>query len=100
MRGLSRFPADAPRPRGGRAGGGCGRRTCKRPCAKPAAMLLRDVVIFDVYTGNKVETGSKSVALGLILQDTSRTLTDADVDGVLRDVTACLSREFNAAIRE
>ena len=67
---------------------------------RSAGPMLVDVVLFDVYTGGKVETGSKSVALGLILQDTSRTLTDADVDGVLRDVTACLSREFNATIRE
>ena len=65
-----------------------------------AGERLEDVVLFDVYTGNKVESGSKSVALGLILQDTSRTLTDADVDALLGDVTACLSREFNAAIRE
>jgi phenylalanyl-tRNA synthetase beta chain len=65
-----------------------------------AGERLEEVVLFDVYTGDKVESGSKSVALGLILQDTSRTLTDADVDALLGDVTACLSREFNAAIRE
>jgi phenylalanyl-tRNA synthetase beta chain len=65
-----------------------------------AGEQLEDVVLFDVYKGSKVESGSKSVALGLILQDTSRTLTDADVDALLGDVTACLSREFNAAIRE
>lgn len=61
---------------------------------------LADLRVFDVYTGKKVETGSKSVALGLILQDTSRTLTDADVEGIMHGVVGCLAREFNAAIRE
>ncbi len=61
---------------------------------------LADLRVFDVYTGEKVETGSKSVALGLILQDTSRTLTDADVEGIMHGVVGCLAREFNAAIRE
>jgi phenylalanyl-tRNA synthetase beta chain len=57
-------------------------------------------VIFDVYQGKNVETGSKSVALGLILQDTSRTLTDADIDGVLQAVLKRLTCDFNATIRE
>jgi phenylalanyl-tRNA synthetase beta chain len=61
---------------------------------------LAGLRVFDLYTGEKVETGSKSVALGLILQDTSRTLTDADVEGIMHGVVGCLAREFNAAIRE
>ncbi len=65
-----------------------------------AGHLLEDVVVFDIYTGKKVENGSKSVALGLILQETSRTLTDDDVDGVMREVTRRLNRDFDAAIRE
>ncbi|HHQ15157.1 MAG TPA: phenylalanine--tRNA ligase subunit beta, partial [Chromatiales bacterium] len=65
-----------------------------------AGARLSDLRVFDVYLGEKVETGSKSVALGLILQDTSRTLTDADVDGVIQDVTDRLGREINATIRE
>jgi phenylalanyl-tRNA synthetase beta chain len=61
---------------------------------------LAELRLFDVYTGDKVEIGSKSVALGLILQDTSHTLTDADVEGIMHGVVGCLAREFNAAIRE
>jgi phenylalanyl-tRNA synthetase beta chain len=61
---------------------------------------LRDVIVFDIYAGNKVETGSKSVALGLILQETSRTLTDTDVDKIMHSVVERLSRDFNATIRE
>jgi len=61
---------------------------------------LRDTVIFDVYEGSNIETGSKSVALGLILQEASRTLMEADVDGIMRAVIDRLSRDFNATIRE
>ncbi|RMF97128.1 MAG: phenylalanine--tRNA ligase subunit beta [Gammaproteobacteria bacterium] len=65
-----------------------------------AGPLLRELRLFDIYRGDKVETGSKSVSLGLILQDTSRTLTDADVDEVMQAVAEQLRRDFNATIRE
>ncbi len=65
-----------------------------------AGTSLREAVIFDVYEGKNIETGSKSVALGLILQETSRTLTDTDVDKIMHAVMDRLSREFNATIRE
>jgi phenylalanyl-tRNA synthetase beta chain len=61
---------------------------------------LRDAVVFDVYTGGKIETGLKSVALGLILQETSRTLTEADVDLIVGRVVQALARDCNARIRE
>ena len=61
---------------------------------------LRDTVVFDVYEGKSIKTGSKSVALGLILQESSRTLTDADSDNIMRAVIDRLGRDFNATIRE
>ena len=64
-----------------------------------AGTFLRDLVLFDRYAGKGVETGFKSLAMGLILQDESRTLTDRDVDVVVADVTAALQREHAAAIR-
>jgi phenylalanyl-tRNA synthetase beta chain len=64
-----------------------------------AGASLRDLVLFDRYAGKGVETGCKSLAMGLILQDESRTLTDRDVDAVVADVTAALQREHAAAIR-
>jgi len=65
-----------------------------------AGETLRDAVIFDIYAGQNIETGSKSVALGLILQETSRTLTETDVDEIMHAVIDRLSRDFNATIRE
>ncbi|MCC4594689.1 phenylalanine--tRNA ligase subunit beta [Xanthomonas campestris pv. phormiicola] len=61
--------------------------------------LLREVVLFDRYVGPGVEAGFKSLAMGLILQDNSRTLTDRDVDAVVADAVAALAREHDARIR-
>ncbi|MQP76897.1 phenylalanine--tRNA ligase subunit beta [Stenotrophomonas sp. MYb238] len=64
-----------------------------------AGALLREVVLFDRYVGQGVEPGFKSLAMGLILQDTSRTLTDRDVDAVVASVVAAVEREHGARIR-
>ncbi|MBW4053005.1 MAG: phenylalanine--tRNA ligase subunit beta [Proteobacteria bacterium] len=65
-----------------------------------ASSLLRDLRVFDVYRGPGVEAGRKSVALGLILQDISRTLTEDDVAGLMTAVVADLRVSLNAKIRE
>lgn len=65
-----------------------------------ASSLLRDLRVFDVYRGPGVEAGRKSVALGLIFQDISRTLTEDDVAGIMTAVVADLRVSLNAKIRE
>jgi phenylalanyl-tRNA synthetase beta chain len=60
---------------------------------------LREVQLFDRYVGKGVETGCKSLAMALILQDDSRTLTDRDVDAVVAEVVATLSASHGAVIR-
>lgn len=64
-----------------------------------AGPLLADVRLFDRYAGQGVESGFRSLAMGLILQENSRTLTDRDVDAVVADVVAALEREHGAKIR-
>ncbi|HSR65922.1 MAG TPA: phenylalanine--tRNA ligase subunit beta, partial [Xanthomonadaceae bacterium] len=64
-----------------------------------AGAFLQELVLFDRYVGKGVETGCKSLAMGLILQDESRTLTDRDVDAVVAEVMAALQREHGAVIR-
>jgi phenylalanyl-tRNA synthetase beta chain len=64
-----------------------------------AGSLLRSVELFDRYVGKGVETGCKSLAMALILQDESRTLTDRDVDAVVADVVAALGTQHAAVIR-
>jgi phenylalanyl-tRNA synthetase beta chain len=65
-----------------------------------ASGLLSELRVFDVYRGHSVESGRKSVALGLILQDSSRTLTDVDADAVVAAVVARLRDELSATIRD
>jgi phenylalanyl-tRNA synthetase beta chain len=64
-----------------------------------AGPSLRELVLFDRYAGKGVETGFKSLAMGLILQEESRTLTDRDVDAVVASVTTALQQEHGAVIR-
>jgi phenylalanyl-tRNA synthetase beta chain len=65
-----------------------------------ASTLLYNLRVFDVYRGTGIETGRKSIALGLIFQDISRTLTDDDVDRLMASIVADLRESLNAKIRE
>ena len=65
-----------------------------------ASGLLSELRVFDVYRGPSIETGRKSIALGLILQDSSRTLTDDDADAVVTAVAARLRDVLSATIRD
>ncbi len=62
--------------------------------------LLRELAVFDVYRGKGVEPGRKSIALGLILQETSRTLTDGEADAVVAAVIERVKGDLKAGIRE
>jgi phenylalanyl-tRNA synthetase beta chain len=65
-----------------------------------ASGLLSELRVFDVYRGPGVENGRKSIALGLILQDSSRTLTDVEADAVVAAVVARLRDVLSATIRD
>jgi phenylalanyl-tRNA synthetase beta chain len=65
-----------------------------------AGSLLAGLVVFDVYRGSGITDGFKSVAMGLNLQDISRTLTDVETDAVVARVVADLQREHSATIRD
>jgi len=62
--------------------------------------ILQEVFVFDVYTGKEVRNNRKSVALGLILQDFSRTLVDEDVEKLVDNVLAQLKNQHNAVLRD
>jgi phenylalanyl-tRNA synthetase beta chain len=65
-----------------------------------AGALLRELVVFDVYRGKGIPNGRKSLAIGLILQETSRTLTDQDVEEVVERVVGRLRHDLRATLRE
>jgi len=65
-----------------------------------AGPVLRDLVLFDRYQGKGVESGCKSLAIGLILQEESRTLVETDVDRVVASVTSAMLSDHAARIRD
>ena len=67
---------------------------------KSSPDLIQGVRIFDIYKGQGIEAGRKSVAIGLILQETSRTLTDDDADEVMAAVIKQLRNQFAAELRD
>jgi phenylalanyl-tRNA synthetase beta chain len=56
--------------------------------------------LFDVYEGQGVIEGSKSLAIGLILQDTTRTLEEQEIADNVKSIVEAVSTEFNASLRE
>ncbi|MDO9423291.1 MAG: phenylalanine--tRNA ligase subunit beta [Methylobacter sp.] len=70
---------------------------CIKDCAEPA---LQDIVIFDIYRGKGVEEGSKSVALSLMIQDFSQTLTDSGIDAIFSRLLETLTTKISAKLRD
>jgi len=66
---------------------------------KKAGKLLNNMQIFDVYQGQNIERGQKSIALGLTFQDASRTLKDEEIQAAVDELIKCLEQEFNAKLR-
>ncbi|MCB1763871.1 MAG: phenylalanine--tRNA ligase subunit beta [Gammaproteobacteria bacterium] len=62
--------------------------------------ILKEVKLFDVYTGERIDSGLKSLALGLILQETSHTLVETEIEGVMERILQALKQKLNAQLRE
>jgi phenylalanyl-tRNA synthetase beta chain len=70
-------------------------------CARAAApAVVREIALFDVYTGENIEAELKSLALSLILQDSSHTLNDQEVEQATAKVLEALASELSAKLRE
>ncbi|XUW99955.1 MAG: phenylalanine--tRNA ligase subunit beta [Dehalogenimonas sp.] len=61
--------------------------------------LLKEVRLFDVYSGKQVPDGKKSLAYRLNFQSATATLTDAEVDKVMADIISTLMTRFGATLR-
>ncbi|MGK0427783.1 MAG: phenylalanyl-tRNA synthetase beta chain, partial [Ulvibacter sp.] len=61
--------------------------------------LLKDVNLFDVYTGNKLPEGKKSYALSFTIQDQRKTLTDKQVDKIMNKLQKRFENDFGASLR-
>ena len=61
---------------------------------------LKEILIFDIYTGKNVENGYKSLAIGLILQNNLSTLKDKDADDVVQKVLQGLQMDHKITLRD
>ncbi|MDD5276390.1 MAG: phenylalanine--tRNA ligase subunit beta [Methylovulum sp.] len=68
-----------------------------KSCNEPS---LQDIVIFDIYRGKGVDEGYKSIALGLVLQNNTQTLTDAEIDTVINSLLNTLIEKISAKLRD
>ncbi len=64
---------------------------------KPA--IVSQVEVFDLYQGPSLPAGKKSLAFRVVMQDTERTLTDAEADAARDALVALLGRRFSATLR-
>lgn len=65
-----------------------------------AGELLVELVLFDVYQGKGLDLGKKSLAMGLTLQDFSRTLNDEVVEDIMARTVGALEAEYGARLRQ
>jgi phenylalanyl-tRNA synthetase beta chain len=61
--------------------------------------IVTEIGLFDIYRGTGVEKGKKSLAFRVLLQDTRRTLTEADVESAVAQLRQALQQQFNAKLR-
>lgn len=65
-----------------------------------AGERLKQLQLFDVYQGEGIDSGRKSLALGLTLQDTVQTLTDEQVDRLIKRILDHLDQKLGAKLRD
>jgi phenylalanyl-tRNA synthetase beta chain len=67
--------------------------------ARNRPSVVQDIRLFDLYRGGGVERGKKSLAFRVVMQDTARTLTDAEADAAMAQLTELLAAKFGAKLR-
>jgi phenylalanyl-tRNA synthetase beta chain len=65
-----------------------------------AGELLKGIRVFDVYTGKQVAEGCKSVAFNLTFQAEDRTLTDGEIDPIIKNLVAKVAEAYEAQLRK
>ena len=66
---------------------------------KAEKKLLKNVTLFDVYEGDKIEKGKKSYALTFTLLDEDKTLTDKQIDKAMLRIASAFEKELGASVR-
>jgi phenylalanyl-tRNA synthetase beta chain len=64
-----------------------------------APPFVGEIQLFDVYHGQNLPVGKKSLAILVLMQDTQRTLTDAEVDAAQAVMVSRAQERFRASLR-
>lgn len=67
---------------------------------KTEKKLLKEINLFDVYEGDKIDSSKKAYAMSFILRDAEKTLTDQEVDGIMQKLLKAFETEVGAQIRQ
>lgn len=62
--------------------------------------LVKDIIVFDVYEGDKIPPGKKAYALGFTLQDKDKTLTDEEIEKTMSKLVGAFETKMQALIRK
>lgn len=68
-------------------------------CLKVDRKTLKYVNLFDVYEGKGVESGKKSYAVNFTFENSNKTLTDKEVDKLMKKIISSLEKEIGAKLR-
>ncbi len=71
----------------------------KQAAFQTEKQLLKEVSLFDVYTGKNLPKGKKSYALSFTLQDEHKTLTDKQIDKIMNKLQSRFEKDFDAQLR-
>jgi len=66
---------------------------------REAPPIVTEIGVFDIYRGAGVGEGKKSLAFRVLLQDTRKTLTEAEVESAVSQLRRVLQEQFNANLR-
>lgn len=67
---------------------------------KKSSPIVESVNVFDVYKGNNIEEGKKSVAISFVLRNKNNTLEEKEIKDVVDNIILLISKKYNGQIRE
>ena len=67
---------------------------------KKKVKLVEKIDIFDVYSGEKIDSSKKSVAMSIILRDKFKTLTDEEIEKTMNEILTFIKEKYNGEIRQ
>jgi phenylalanyl-tRNA synthetase beta chain len=62
--------------------------------------ILEEITLFDIYRGEQIKSGKKSLAYSLVFRDNKRTLKDVEVEIIIQRILENLGKKYNARVRD